>query len=337
MLQEILIPDFRNAAGTVQKISLTYQVYGPALGTAPVVLVNHALTGNSQVTGKNGWWNRIVGPSKSIDTDISTVISFNIPGNGFDGKKENLIHNYADFTLRDIAKIFLIGLEELNIDRLFAITGGSIGGALAWEIAALKPDLVDYLIPVATDYKATDWVLAQCRVQDQILNNSVAPVHDARLHAMTFYRSPQSFRAKFNRTRSKIRAEYEVQSWLSHHGKKLESRYQLASYKLMNHLLTTIDISGGTGDFLGAAKNIKGNIHIVAVNSDWFFLADENWDTYVDLSLLKKEVSIHEIKSIHGHDAFLIEDRQLANFLRPIFHPENIKNEKNKYRSVRNG
>lgn len=334
MLKEITIPEFKNAAGKIQQIRLSYQVFGPEPGEAPVVLVNHALTGNSKVTGANGWWKDIVGPGEVIDTEHFSVICFNIPGNGFDGKDENLIKNYQEFTLRNIARIFLLGLEKLNVKSLFAAIGGSVGGALAWEMAALEPDFIQNLIPIAADLKATDWVLAQCKVQDQILKNSSNPVHDARLHAMTFYRTPQSFSAKFGR-RKNAGLEYEVHSWLAHHGKTLEKRYRLASYKLMNHLLTTIDIGRGSSNYLEEARKIKSNIHLVAVDSDYFFLAEENLKTFRELSPFKENIFYHEIHSIHGHDAFLIEYEQLKKILEPIFNLKTIKDEKNKYRSVR--
>ena len=327
MLQELCLKDFENSAGTVQDIYLSFQQFGQNPDTAPVVLINHALTGNSQITGKLGWWTNIVGPEKCIDTEKFSILAFNIPGNGFNGKKEHLIDNYKEFTLSDIAKIQALALQQLKIEKLFVIIGGSIGGALAWELAALKPDLAENIIPIATDYKATDWVLANCKVQEQILNNSKEPVKDARMHAMTFYRTPQSLSKKFNRTKEEVKPCYKVEGWLQYHGDKLEERFQLASYKLMNHLLTTIDISKGSENYLEAAKKIEGNIHIVTVNSDWFFLADENWDTYVNLSLVKNNVSIHEIRSIHGHDAFLIEAAQLAGFLKPVFGSINKEDE----------
>ncbi len=336
MLQEICIEKFHNSAGTVQDIHISFQQFGQGLHEAPVVLVNHALTGNSQITGKLGWWSKIVGPEAPIDTEKFAVLAFNIPGNGFNGKKEHLIENFKEFTLRDIAKIQAIALTKLGVYKLHSVIGGSIGGALAWELAALKPDLAENIIPIATDYKATDWVLANCKVQEQILNNSAAPVKDARMHAMTFYRTPQSLSKKFNRTKEEVTPCYKVEGWLQYHGDKLEERFQLASYKFMNHLLTTIDISNGSGNYLEAAKEIEGDIHIITVNSDWFFLADENWDTYVNLSLQKPNVNIHEIKSIHGHDAFLIEDRQLANFLKPVFKTNNKENEKSESSLVRN-
>ena len=63
-------------------IELSYELFGQPLGQAPIVLVNHALTGNSSVTGKNGWWNSLIGQNKLIDTNDFTVLAFNFPGNG---------------------------------------------------------------------------------------------------------------------------------------------------------------------------------------------------------------------------------------------------------------
>jgi len=127
---------------------------------------------------------------------------------------------------------------------------------------------------------------------------------------------------------------WDVEDWLEHHGTKLEERFELAAYKLKNHLLTTIDISYGSGDHINSAAKIEGTIHIVTVNSDGFFLADENWETYVNLSLIKENINIYEIKSIHGHDAFLIENPQLSGFLKPIFHSDKTQNEESKHRAL---
>jgi homoserine acetyltransferase len=118
LLKHIKITNFIPEKGTVgQDINLSYQLFGQDLYTAPVVLVNHALTGNSDVAGENGWWSDLVGENKVIDTNQYTILSFNIPGNGFDGF---VIENYKDFVTRDIANIFLIGLQELKLKELFA-------------------------------------------------------------------------------------------------------------------------------------------------------------------------------------------------------------------------
>lgn len=296
-------------------IELSYELFGQPLGQAPIVLVNHALTGNSSVSGKNGWWNSLIGQNKLIDTNDFTVLAFNFPGNGYDGF---FIKNYEDLILRDIANIFLIGLEKLKIKKLFAIIGGSIGGGLVWEIAALSPELSENYIPIASDWKSSDWLLANTRLQKQILNNSSQPVHDARMHAMLCYRSPLSFQKKFDR--SKDSHIFNVESWLLHHGKKLQERFQLKSYKLMNHLLSKIDITrGGKMKFENIISKVKGNIYIVSVDSDLFFTDYQNRETFYKACIIKDNMFFKTIKSDHGHDAFLIEFDQLRELLSEIF------------------
>lgn len=317
-LKHITISNYQPKNGEVRDIALSYQTFGLPLGEAPIVLVIHALTGNSNVIGEKGWWNDLIGDQKCIDTNEYTVLAFNIPGNGFDNNPENLIENYKDFNARNIAELFSLGLEQLNVKQLFAAIGGSVGGGIAWELAALKPNLIAHLIPVATDWKSTDWLIANCHIQDAILNHSNHPLADARMHAMTLYRTPESLTQKFQRTKRESTL-FNIESWLNHHGNTLTNRFNISAYKMMNQILRTIDICEDRGDFLEVASKIESCIHLVTINSDLFFKPEENWNTYVELKGVKENVTIHEIKSIHGHDAFLIEFDQLARFLKPIF------------------
>ncbi len=313
----IALQNFTTESGAFYAtVNLSFQVFGQALHTAPIVLVNHALTGNSQVVGATGWWNDLIGENKTIDSQKYTILVFNVPGNGFDGF---LIEKYADFTARDIARIFIDGIKCLKIRQLYAIIGGSVGGGIAWEMTALEPRITQHLIPIATDWKSTDWLIANCFLQEQILNNSLKPIEDARIHAMLCYRTPESFKAKFQRTTNEELAIFNIESWLGHHGNKLQKRFQLSSYKLMNQLLKTIDITRNKGTFEEIAAKIEADIHIIAIDSDLFFTAQENKATYEELKKYKNNVSYQEIKSIHGHDAFLIEYKQLDNLLSAIF------------------
>lgn len=324
MLQKIAIKDFEALNGSrFDEIVLTYEVFGKPLQTAPVVLVNHALTGNSTVCGENGWWNGLIGKGKCIDTDQYTVLSFNIPGNGYDGIEENLIKDYKAFVARDIGRIFLQGLEQLRIKQLFAAIGGSVGGGIVWEMAALKPDLIRHLIPVATDWKSTDWLKANCLVQEQILLNSNNPIHDARLHAMLIYRSPESFKLKFDRSFNVDWGMYNVESWLLHHGKKLKDRFTLSAYKTVNHILANIDITSDREAFEEVVKKIQSHIYLISVNSDIFFTAKEDKETYQRIKKVKGDVSHNIIESVHGHDAFLIEFDQMNTILQPVFKNKN--------------
>ncbi|MCV6629844.1 MAG: bifunctional aspartate kinase/homoserine dehydrogenase I [Flavobacteriaceae bacterium] len=316
-LEHLQIPSFKTISGHQQDIPLSYQLFGAPLGKAPVVLVNHALTGNSNVAGDTGWWSALIGDEKCIDTKKYTVLSFNVPGNGYDGFQ---IENYKDFVARDIAELFLIGLKVLKIEQLYALIGGSLGGGIGWEMLALAPTLAKHFIPVATDWKATDWMIANCQIQELFLSNSKNPVHDARIHAMLCYRTPESFKEKFQRSTSEEGELYNVESWLLHHGKKLQERFQLSAYKLMNQLLKTIDITRDREEKFDVLERVQANIHIVAVDSDLFFTAEENRETQRILAQTHANVTYGEISSLHGHDAFLIEFEQLERLLYGIFH-----------------
>lgn len=318
-LDTIHIPGFTTSNGSTADIQLSYQHFGKPLHTAPIVLVNHALTGNSNVAGPTGWWSELIGDGQCIDTERYTVLCFNIPGNGYDGF---VIDNYKDFIARDIARLFLLGLEHLGIKSLYAIIGGSLGGGLAWEMAALDPQLTEHLIPVASDWKSTDWLIANCQIQEQFLVNSKQPVHDARMHAMLCYRTPESFKQRFKRSTNEELQLFNVESWLIHHGKKLQERFQLSAYKLTNQLLKTIDITREGEEAFQILQESDTNIHIIGVDSDLFFSASENRETYRQLARAKGNVTYGEIRSVHGHDAFLMEFDQMEHLLNPIFRPE---------------
>ncbi|MCG9794177.1 bifunctional aspartate kinase/homoserine dehydrogenase I [Flavobacterium algicola] len=297
-------------------LDLSYQIFGAPLHTAPIILINHALTGNSQVIGETGWWNDLVGIDKTIEVRKYTIVSFDVPGNGFNSV---IIENYHDFIARDIAKIFIEGLRFLKIDNLFALIGGSVGGGIAWEILALEPKLAQNFIPIATDWKSTDWLIANCFLQEQILNNSKKPIEDARIHAMLCYRTPESFKEKFNRHTTEQLETFQVESWLNYHGEKLGKRFQLSAYKMMNQLLKTIDITRNRESLESVISKVDANIYIVGINSDLFFTAKENKDTYNEIKKFKNNVFYSEIDSQHGHDAFLMEYEQLDNLLEVVF------------------
>jgi homoserine O-acetyltransferase/O-succinyltransferase len=316
-LKNLQIQNFTTESGAFYAtIPLSCQVFGLELHSAPVVLVNHALTGNSQVIEENGWWNILIGDAKTIDINKYSVLAFDVPGNGYNG---TILENYLDFNTRDIARIFLEGIKILEIKQLHSIIGGSIGGAIAWEMCALEPKITQNLIPIATDWKSTDWMIANCFLQEQILKNSSKPIEDARIHAMLCYRTPESFKHKFDRTINPEFGVFNIESWLSHHGEKLQNRFQLSAYKMMNQLLKTIDITRGRNSFEDVAGKIEANIHIIGIDSDLFFVPKENKETVDALKKLKQNVFYKEIASIHGHDAFLIEHKQLHNLLKDIF------------------
>jgi len=316
-IHKVSINDFKTGSGALYRsLDLFYQHFGKDYSKAPVVLVNHSLTGDSNVLGNKGWWSEIIGPGMTIDTNYYSVLAFNIPGNGF---QDSIIKNHNDFHTGDIARLFFEGLRILGVKNLYAIIGGSIGGSIVWEMGALYPNLSKHLIPVGSDWKASDWIIANTFLQKRILNNSSKPLEDARIHAMLTYRTPNSFDNRFNRTKNDENKMYNVEKWLIHHGKKLNNRFKLEAYVFMNHLLSTVDITRSLMSFEQIIKKIKSSIHLIAIDSDLYFFSYQDKLTFEKAKKSKKNIFYNEIKSIHGHDAFLIENVKMSNILKPIF------------------
>ena len=297
MLRDIFIDDFVSEAGEqYDHFALSYEVAGPPLGSAPVVVVNHALTGNSTVTGERGWWSKLISEEGAISPASYTILAFNIPGNGYDGREAS---DPERFTLKDVARLFILGLERLGLTRVYAIIGASMGGAL----------------PIACDYRASDWLLTQTLIQKQILRNSSEPLRDARIHAMSCYRTPQSLNARFTSTRQGTVGQYDVESWLLYHGDALQGRFKLSAYQVMTHLTYSIEVCEEAEEL----ARITSEIHMVSIDSDLLFTHDRAEATYQALSAQRDGVTLETIHSIHGHDAFLMEYEQLNRIILPYF------------------
>ena len=300
---------------------ISYQEFGQPLHTAPVVVVLHALTGNSEVAGSKGWWNGFIGEQKGIDTSKFTVLAFNIPGNGFD---DQLMDNPYAYRLKNVAAWVLEALDALELQEVYALVGGSLGGCLAWQIVALRPDFAKHLIPVAAHWKASPWVVAQGMIQDRILSNSKEPIADARAHAMTFYRNPNAFAVKFNQEDS-LEAAASVYDWLNYHGKTLENRFALAAYKFMNWLLTTHDITAGGISLEQTLKAFTGTLHLVGIQEDLLYSQRDIKQTFWVARELGTPVHHYTLITDQGHDAFLIEQTQLSGLLASVFASASLK------------
>ena len=306
--------NFRLSSGQNVSLSLSYQTFGLKLGKAPLVVVNHSLTGDSNISGDKGWWSELIGSKKMIDTNKFCVMCINIPGN----IKEKRGFNYGNkWILHDVAKLFVQLLKNLGVRKVHSLIGGSIGGGLVWEMGLLDENFFENLIPVAADYKASDWLISNTYFQNLILKNSKNPVFDARLHAMLSYRNPKSINRRF-KIKSNDLNERKVIDWLNHHGNKLKEKFSLKSYIHMNHLLSSIGYNY-ENKFLKLITKNKSKIHLVGVNSDLLFPNFEIENTYNLLSTIKRNIYYYQIQSDHGHDAFLIEFKQMKNKLNHIF------------------
>ena len=316
-MEKLLIGTYQSESGKIfTDIIIDYHLFGNLNNSNKTILINHALTGNSQLTGENGWWNEIVAKNAVIDINDYNIIIFNFLGNS--SSEDNICREeFFNLTLSDIAKIFILALEKLNIHRLYANIGVSIGAMLSWQIAMLKPKFSELLIPIAGHTESTDWIIAFNYIQKRVFEESDSSIEIARMIAMLSYRGSESFSQKFQKSYNKNRKIYEVESYLKYQGEKLRKRFNSDSYQLMLHYMNEAHI---TRDL----ENIESKIIQINIQSDLLYPPNLNEETkkYLDKKGVKSE--LYTIQSVHGHDSFLIEFEQMKNIFKKCFKKRNI-------------
>lgn len=313
-ISNIEVAFFSSNSKLSKEINLFYQSFGPKIGHAPVIVLIHALTGNSNISGPTGWWSNIVGPEKSIDTTKYTVIAFNIPGNNYPTNNE-LDIAYQDYSIREIAHLFWEGLKTLQVKKIHSIIGLSLGGYIAWEMTLTAPNQVEQLISVAATHLNNPWLMAHAFLQEQLILNSQEGLKLARMQSMLMFRTAKGFKEKFAPPSSN-----KVENWLQHHGNSLANRFSTTSYLIMNQLLK----SGGSSNLWKQEQllNTSFKIHRIIIPGDLLFTKEAFEAETQKLESLKLNFQDHFIESIHGHDAFLIEHDQIQHIFKQIFHEQ---------------
>lgn len=336
-------------------LDLVYETWG-ALNSRRdnAVLVFHALTGDSHVAShpevpddRPGWWEPVVGPGRTIDTDHWFVICVNAPGSCYgstgpcsiapDGRRYGL--RFPPFTVGDLVRAQARVLDHLGIRQVEAVIGGSLGGMEALEFAVAMPSRTRQAVVIAATARFHAQGIAYNEIQrraimlDPAWNNgeydeSAAPrvgVAVARMLGMLTYQSADLMDTRFGRNPARysewpeFAGRYDVEGYLHYQGDKLADRFDANTYLYLSRAMDSHDIGAGRGGLLEAAARIRASCLFVGISSDVLFPA-----TYVEDSagLIRQtggQASYVEIESIAGHDAFLKEWDALDQVLTPVF------------------
>ena len=314
------------------------------------VLICHALTGDQYVsemnpiTKKDGWWSRMVGPNKPIDTNKFYVICSNVLGGcaGTSGPKEIDLKsgnpfggNFPSITIRDMVKVQNYLIEALLIDKLFAVVGGSMGAmqALQWSIDF--PEKVNNIIHIAGALKHSAQNIAFHEVGRQAIMNDnnwikgayitkgLVPERGlavARMIAHITYLSDDAMHRKFGRklqSRDIISfgfdADFQIESYLRYQGRSFVDRFDANSYLYLTRAMDyfdTVKIFSNSLEFPNS-PNQHINYLIISFTSDWLFPTNENIKIVKKLNYFNRNVSFTEIETDKGHDSFLLDEPDL--------------------------
>ena len=342
-------------------VEFAYETYG-ALDAegSNAILICHALTGDQYVasthpvTGKQGWWTRMVGQGKPIDPDRHFIICINVLGScmGSSGPASTDLASGSPYgmafpviTVADMVRAQAMLLDHLGIKRLRAVVGGSMGGMQALSWPSLFPDRVESAIIIASTARHSAQNIAFHEVGRQAImadprwrggdyyvlgDPPSAGLAVARMAAHITYLSEAGLTEKFGR-RLQARdaksfgfdADFQVESYLRHQGISFVERFDANSYLYITRAMDYFDLAEDQGGSLAAAfAKTKARFCVVSFDTDWLYPTAESRNIVHALNAAGAQVSFVELSSPFGHDAFLLDvpelNRVVDGFLRAV-------------------
>ncbi len=330
-------------AESCKHVEVVYETYGelsPARDN--VVFICHALTGDAHAAGlrpgesKPGWWDRLIGPGKAVDTDRFFVISPNLLGgcSGTTGPQSidpaTGSPYFLDFPMLHMSDLVAVHrrlLAHLGVERLYAGVGGSLGGmqVLQWVIddphQLERAVLVGASSRLSTENIAFSSVAREAIMSDpqfhggRYAEHGVVPRHGqkvARMMAHITYVSGQALEAKFGDRRDstgddwRLRPDFAVEHYLQHQGETFLDRFDALSYLYLTRLLDYFDpfADPWTAERLAATAT---RFQVTSFDSDWRFDTSQSVRLAEQLEAHGVKVDRAELPSPHGHDSFLLD------------------------------
>jgi homoserine O-acetyltransferase/O-succinyltransferase len=373
---ELSVPIALDCGRELQPVRVAYETYGRLSPVRDnVILVCHALSGDAHAAGYSadatgpstrdgfgaedrdgasgralGWWDGMIGPGKAFDTDHYFVISTNLLG-GCRGSTGPSSLNPAtgapygpDFpviTVSDMVRVQAHFLDELEIERLAAVAGGSLGGMQAFEWAILYPERVDAVVAIASTHalapQGVAWnaIAREAIMRDpawqggRYYGNSDKPTAGmgvARMIGHITYLSAEGLADKFGRRlqyADDIRytitePEFEVESYLRHQAESFVGRFDANTYLYMSRALSYFDLARehGDGSLVQAFNAMTARTLLISFSSDWLYPPSGSLEIEAALRSLERQVECHVIDAPYGHDCFLLEEARQIPLVR---------------------
>ena len=336
--------------GTViDDVSIAVQRWGelsPARDN--VVMVLHALTGDSHITGPpgpdhptGGWWDGVAGPGAPIDTDRWCAVATNVLGGCRGSTGPSSLHpdgkawgsRFPLISIRDQVEADIAALAALGITEVAAVVGGSMGGARALEWIVGHPDKVRTALVLAVGARATaDQIGTQSSQIAAIKSDpnwcggdyygtGLSPdtgMEIARRFAHLTYRGETELDTRFaNDAQSgedpQTGGRYAVQSYLEHQGRKLVSRFDAGTYVALTESLSSHDVGRGRGGIEAALRGCPVPVVVGGITSDRLYPLRLQQEL---AELLPNCSGLNVVDSIYGHDGFLVETDAVYKLIR---------------------
>lgn len=334
-------------------VDIVYETYGePNDDRSNAVLVPHALSGDAHAAGfhhpndnRTGWWDNMIGPGKALDTTKYWIICANIiggckgstgPGSPHPVSGEPYGLDFPIITIGDIVDAQKKLIDHLGIERLFTVIGGSLGGFQVVEWTLRYPEMVRSAICVAAASRLSALGIAFNTVGRQAILSDpgwmngryygtpgpVKGLATARMIGHITYLSEPSLNEKFGRRLQSgdrfsynFTTEFAIESYLQHQGYSFTERFDANSYLYITKAMDYFDVSMRYGPLNEACAGVQAKYLLVSYSSDWLFPTEQSKEIVRALLYNDHDVSFIEIDSPYGHDAFLLEHKQLTRII----------------------
>ena len=354
------------SGASIRQYALSFETYGTLnADKSNAVLICHALNASHHVAGvyagqdrSEGWWDNMIGPGKAVDTNRFFVIGVNNLGSCFGSTGPMHVNPDspsgqvygADFpvvTVEDWVNAQARLLNQLGIQKLAAVMGGSLGGmqALSWTLQ--YPERVAHAVVVASAPNLTAENIAFNEVARRAIvtdpdfhgghfyQHGVIPKRGLRIARMIghiTYLSDDVMNEKFGRRLRDAVAqelaetagngrtfgdykystqdvEFQIESYLRYQGDKFAEYFDANTYLLITRALDYFDPARKFGgDLSQALAHASCKFLLVSFTTDWRFSPKRSREIVKALLDNKRDVSYAEIDAPHGHDAFLLDD-----------------------------
>ena len=337
------------SGAVIDDVDIAVQRWGELSPTRDnVVVVLHALTGDSHITGPAGpghptagWWDGVAGPGAPIDTNRWCVVATNVLGGcrgstgpsslARDGKPWG--SRFPHISVRDQVEADVAALAALGIERVAAVVGGSMGGARALEWIVSHPDRVRAGLLLAVGARATANQIGTQTTQIAAIRSDPnwqgGDYYDsgrtpdtglaiARRFAHLTYRGEVELDTRFANDNQNGEdpvngGRYAVQSYLEYQGDKLVDRFDAGSYVVLTETLNSHDVGRDRGGVREALHGCPVPVVVGGITSDRLYplrLQEELAE------LLPGCTGLHVIESAYGHDGFLLEFEAVSDMIR---------------------
>jgi homoserine O-acetyltransferase len=308
------------------------------------VLVLHAITADSHASANPdqgqpgaGWWEGMIGPGAPIDTDRYFVVCPNVLGGcqGTTGPASPAPDGtpygsrFPLVTIRDQVAVETALADHLGIDRWAGVVGGSMGGMRVLEWCVGRPDRVDRAVVLAVGGMATAAQIALCSLQIRAIRSDPAfaggdyygtgarpdtGLSLARGIGQYTYRTDLEFEGRFGRSAQAEEdpskgGRFAVESYLEYHGDKLARRFDPNSYIVLSEAMNHHDVGRDRNGLARALAGVRAEVTVAGIDSDRLYPLGLQFQL---ARLLPGDRPVTVIKSISGHDGFLLELEQVG-------------------------